>query len=50
MSKTSFKAFCIEYYAEHTQQSSDKVYELFKSTKLLDLLDSGYGGLHGMGM
>ena len=50
MSKTSFKAFCIEYYAEHTQQSSDKVYELFKSTKLLDLLDSDYGDLHGMGL
>ena len=50
MSKLSFKTFCIEYYAEHTKQSSEKVYEIFKDTKLLDLLDSDYGDLHGMGM
>ena len=24
MSKLSFKTFCIEYYAEHTKQSSEK--------------------------
>lgn len=50
MSKLSFKTFCIEYYAEHINQSSEKVYELFKKTGLLDLLDSDYGDLHGMGM
>ena len=49
MSKLSFKTFCIEYYAEHTKQSSEKVYEIFKDTKLLDLLDSDYGDLHGNG-
>ena len=48
MSKLSFKTFCIEYYAEHTKQSSEKVYEIFKDTKLLDLLDSVYVYLHGM--
>lgn len=50
MSEISFKTFCIEYYAEHINQSSEKVYELFKKTGLLDLLDNDYGDLHGMGM
>ncbi len=50
MSKLSFKTFCIEYYAAHTNSSSEKVYELFKNEKLLDLLDSDYEDLHGMGM
>ena len=30
MSKLSFKTFCIEYYAEHTKQSSEKVYEILE--------------------
>ena len=50
MSKLSFKTFCIEYYADHIHSSSEKVYELFKNEKLLDLLDSDYEDLHGMGM
>ena len=50
MSKLSFKTFCIEYYAAHTGQTSEKVYELFKKEKLLDLLESDYEDLHGMGM
>lgn len=50
MSRTSFKGFCIEYYAEHKGLSSDKVYAIFKREKLLDLLDSDYEDLHGMGM
>ena len=50
MSKLSFKTFCIEYYAAHINVSSEKVYELFKNEKLLDLLDSDYEDLHGMGM
>ncbi len=50
MSRPSFKAFCIEYYAEHSGQSSDVVYKIFKDTKLLDFLDSDYEDLHGMGM
>ena len=50
MSRLSFKTFCIEYYADHTNSSSEKVYELFKNEKLLDLLDSDYEDLHGMGM
>ena len=50
MSKLSFKTFCIEHYAAHINVSSEKVYELFKNEKLLDLLDSDYEDLHGMGM
>ncbi len=50
MSKLSFKTFCIEYYAAHIDQSSEQVYALFKREKLLDLLDSDYDDLHGMGM
>ncbi len=50
MSKLSFKTFCIEYYAAHIGKSSETVYELFKKEKLLDLLDSDYEDLHGMGM
>ncbi len=50
MSKLSFKTFCIEFYASHIGQSSEKVYELFKREKLLDLLEDDYEDLHGMGM
>ena len=50
MSKLSFKSFCIEYYAEHIGKPSNEVYTLFKNEKLLDLLDTDYDDLHGMGM
>lgn len=50
MSKTSFKSFCIEYYAEHIGDSSENVYELFKREELIKLLDDDYEDLHGMGM
>ncbi len=50
MSRLSFKTFCIEYYAAYTNQTSEKIYELFKMEKLLDLLDSDYEDLHGMSM
>ncbi len=50
MSKLSFVAFCVEYYAEHTNQPSEKVYELFKKEKVLDLLRDDYDDLHGMSM
>ena len=50
MSKLSFKTFCIEYYAAHIGESGEKVYDLFKREKLLDLLESDYEDLHGMGM
>ncbi|MCI8648258.1 MAG: DUF3791 domain-containing protein [Firmicutes bacterium] len=50
MSKLSFKAFCIEFYAEHTKQPSDDVYRLFKETEILDILEEDYDQFHGMGM
>ena len=50
MSKLSFISFCIEHYAQHTHKSSDEVYELFKTEKVLDLLRDDYDDLHGMSM
>ncbi len=50
MSKLSFKAFCIEYYSKHIDKPSNEVYTLFKKEGLLDLLESDYEDLHGMGM
>ena len=50
MSQISFITFCVEYYAQHINKSSDEVYELFKNEKVLDLLKSVYDDLHGMGM
>ena len=50
MSKLSFVSFCIENYAEHIQQPSNEVYDLFKREHLLDMLRDDYEDLHGMGM
>lgn len=50
MSKISFISFCVEYYAKHTHNTGDKVYELFKKEKVLDLLQDDYDDLHGMSM
>lgn len=50
MSKLSFKSFCIEYYSQHIGWPSNEVYVLFKKEGLLNLLDSDYEDLHGMGM
>ena len=50
MSKTSFKAFCIEFYANHTGRTGPEVYDEFKRTGLLNELDDDYEDLHGMGM
>ena len=50
MSKLSFKSFCIEYYAEHIGKPINEVYLLFKNEKLLELLDTDYDDLRGMGM
>lgn len=49
MSTLSFKAFCIEHYAGHRGIPNTQVYELFQKEGLLDLLDSDYEDLHGMG-
>ncbi|MGF7144382.1 hypothetical protein HNQ56_002813 [Anaerotaenia torta] len=50
MSKLSFKGFCIEYYSKHINLPSNEVYALFKKKGLLDLIDTDYDDLHGMGM
>ena len=50
MSKTSFKAFCIEFYANHIGKTGSQVYDLFERSGLLKELDDDYEDLHGMGM
>ena len=50
MSKLSFKAFCIELYAEHIEKDSTDVYALFRLNGLLDLLEKDCDDLHGMSM
>ncbi len=50
MSKLSFKVFCIENYSNHIGKPSNEVYTLFDNEGLLELLDSDYEDLHGMGM
>ncbi len=50
MSKLSFKTFCIEQYADYKNITSDKVYENFKKSGLLKVLDDDYEDLHGMGI
>ncbi|MDR3295644.1 MAG: DUF3791 domain-containing protein [Clostridiales Family XIII bacterium] len=48
MSILSFKAFCIEYYAEHIAMGSAETYRLFQKNGLLEMLDTDYEDLHGM--
>ena len=50
MSVLSFKAFCVEFYAEHTAQSNSSVYAQFEESGLLAMLDDDYDDLHGMSM
>lgn len=49
MSKTSFKTFCIEYYARHAGIEGADVYRLFAESGLLKVLDDDYEDLHGLG-
>ena len=50
MSKTSFKAFCVEFYANHTGKTGPEVYDEFERSGLLKEFDDDYEDLHGMGM
>ena len=50
MSKLSFKGFCIEFYSNYKGIHSDDTYKLFKKEGVLELLDTDYEDLHGMGM
>ena len=50
MSKISFQTFCIEFYSRHIQKPSPEVYELFRKSGLLEMINTDYEDLHGMGM
>ena len=49
MSRISFKAFCIEKYADYKKIPSNEVYTLFDKTGVLKMLDEDYDDLHGFG-
>jgi hypothetical protein len=50
MSKMSFTAFCVEFYANHVGKTGPEVYAEFEKSGLLRELDEDYEDLHGMGM
>lgn len=50
MGKTSFKAFCVEFYAAHVGKTGPEVYAAFEESGLLKELDRDYEDLHGLGM
>ncbi len=50
MSKTTFKTFCVEFYADHVGKTGPEVYAAFEKTGLLRELDRDYEDLHGLGM
>jgi hypothetical protein len=50
MSRASFKAFCVEFYAAHVGKTGPEVYAAFEKSGLLRELDRDYEDLHGMGM
>ncbi|MDR2590203.1 MAG: DUF3791 domain-containing protein [Oscillospiraceae bacterium] len=49
MSRLSFKAFCIEKYADFRSIPSNEVYKLFEENNVLEMLDRDYDTLHGFG-
>ena len=49
MSRLSFKAFCIELYADHKSIPSNEAYALFENNGILAMLDEDYDVLHGHG-
>ena len=49
MSKLSFKAYCIEKYADYRSIPSNEVFKLFEKEGVLDMLDQDYDVLHGFG-
>ena len=49
MSRLSFKAFCIELYADKKSTPSNEVYALFEKNGILKMLDEDYDILHGHG-
>ena len=49
LSKLSFKAFCIEKYADYKSMPSNEVYRLFERKGVIDMLNRDYDVLHGFG-
>ena len=49
MSRLSFKAFCIELYADYKSIPSNEVFTLFEKNGILQMLDEDYDVLHGHG-
>ena len=49
LSKLSFKAFCIEKYADYKSIPSNEIYKLFKKKGVLEMLNRDYDVLHGFG-
>ena len=49
MSRLSFKAFCIEKYADYKSLPSNEVYTLFENNGIIKMLDDDYDILHGHG-
>ena len=49
MSRLSFKAFCIEKYADKKSIPSNEVFSLFYHKGIIKMLDDDYELLHGHG-
>jgi hypothetical protein len=49
MSRLSFKAFCIEKYADKKAMPSNEVFTLFNKNGILKMLDDDYELPHGHG-
>jgi len=49
MSRISFQAFCVEYYASHVHKTGAEVYCLFADSGLLKVIRDDYEDLHGLG-
>ncbi|MCL1885066.1 MAG: DUF3791 domain-containing protein [Defluviitaleaceae bacterium] len=49
MSRLSFKAFCIEKYADYKLIPSNEVFRIFEKNHVLEMLDRDYDILHGFG-
>ena len=49
MNIISFQIFCIEFYAKHIQKPGNLVYLMFRDSGLMDMLETDYEDLHGLG-
>ena len=49
MSRLSFKAFCIELYADYKFIPSNEVFSIFRKNGIIKMLDEDYDILHGHG-